>query len=134
MRSDQRRPPRATLPPRRCTPSTRGEYTKISNMGRGSGRPGTFAGSSLNDSTGFGLAGRVALEEVGAQGGLHQREVLAQDAVLVEVVHVVQRGGDARDDLRFVCRAIVAAPGRSAAKEPTSSAAMPGCAASACSM
>ena len=36
-RSDQRRPPRATNPNRRCTPSTRGEYTKISNFGRGSG-------------------------------------------------------------------------------------------------
>jgi hypothetical protein len=48
-RSDQRRPPRATRPPRRCTPSTRGEYTQISNIGFGSGRPGTFAGLNLND-------------------------------------------------------------------------------------
>ena len=48
-RSDQRKPPRATLPPRMCTPSKRGEYTKISNIGLGSGRPGTFAGSNLND-------------------------------------------------------------------------------------
>lgn len=29
-RSDQRNPPRATGPNLRCTPSTRGEYTKIS--------------------------------------------------------------------------------------------------------
>ena len=48
-RSDQRRPPRAILPPRRCTPSKRGEYTKISNIGFGSGRPGIFDGSNLNE-------------------------------------------------------------------------------------
>ena len=48
-RSDQRRPPRATEPNRRCTPSTRGEYTKISNFGRGSGRSGIADGSSLNE-------------------------------------------------------------------------------------
>ncbi|CFS39198.1 Uncharacterised protein [Mycobacterium tuberculosis] len=36
-RSDQRNPPRATGPNLRCTPSTRGEYTKISYRGRGSG-------------------------------------------------------------------------------------------------
>ena len=49
-RSDQRRPPRATGPKRRCTPSTRGEYTQISNFGPRRGqvrRPG--CGSSLND-------------------------------------------------------------------------------------
>jgi hypothetical protein len=54
IRSDQRIPPRATLPPRRCTPSIRGEYTKISNFGRGSGSPGTFDGSNLIDRYGFG--------------------------------------------------------------------------------
>ncbi len=48
-RSDQRSPPRATRPPRRCTPSKRVEYTKISNIGRGSGTPGTFDGSNLNE-------------------------------------------------------------------------------------
>ena len=47
LRSDQRNPPRATEPKRRCTPSTRGEYTKISNRGRGSGSSGTSRGSSL---------------------------------------------------------------------------------------
>ncbi len=47
-RSDQRRPPRATEPNRRCTPSTHGEYTKISNCGRGSGSPGISLGSSFN--------------------------------------------------------------------------------------
>ena len=39
-------------PPRRCTPSTRGEQTQISNIGRGSGMSGTFAGSILNAMTG----------------------------------------------------------------------------------
>ncbi len=48
-RSDQRNPPRATLPPRMCTPSKRVEYTKISNIGFGSGKPGTLNGSNLND-------------------------------------------------------------------------------------
>ena len=37
-RSLQRSPPRAMRPPRRCTPSTNGEHTKISNSGRGSGQ------------------------------------------------------------------------------------------------
>ena len=46
-RSDQRSPPRATRPKRRCTASSRGEYTKISNFGRGSGRLATRPGSSL---------------------------------------------------------------------------------------
>ena len=46
-RSDQRSPPRATGPKRRCTPSTRGEYTKISYAGRGAGRSGTSRGFSL---------------------------------------------------------------------------------------
>ena len=45
--SDQRSPPRATLPPRRWMPSKRGEYTQISNSGRGLGKPGTCAESSL---------------------------------------------------------------------------------------
>ncbi len=46
-RSDQRRPPRATLPKRRCTPSTRGEYTQISKAGRGAGRSGMACGSNF---------------------------------------------------------------------------------------
>ena len=52
-RSLQRRPPRATRPNRRCTPDTRGEVTKISNIGRGSGMPGTSRGSILKDSHGL---------------------------------------------------------------------------------
>ncbi len=47
-RSDQRRPPRATRPIRRCTPSTRGEWTKISNIGFGSGTSASCRGSSLS--------------------------------------------------------------------------------------
>ena len=47
-RSDQRSPPRATAPNRRCTASNRGEYTKISNLGRGAGTPGTPSGASLS--------------------------------------------------------------------------------------
>ncbi len=48
-RSDQRRPPRATLPKRRWTPSTRGEYTQISKAGRGAGRSGMAFGSNFID-------------------------------------------------------------------------------------
>ena len=48
-RSDQRIPPRATKPIRKCTPSTRGLYTKISNFGRGRGRSGILLGSNLNE-------------------------------------------------------------------------------------
>ncbi len=47
LRSDQRRPPRATLPNRRWTPSTRGEYTQISYAGRGAGRSGMACGSNF---------------------------------------------------------------------------------------
>ena len=41
-------------PARRCTPSTRGEYTNSSNSGRGSGRSGTCAGSSFSTTHGRG--------------------------------------------------------------------------------
>jgi hypothetical protein len=53
-RSDQRSPPRATGPNRRCTPSKRGEYTKISNFGRGAGRSGIACGSSFSATYDFG--------------------------------------------------------------------------------
>ena len=46
-RSDQRRPPRATGPKRRCTPSTRGAYTQISRYGTGLGKSGTWCESNL---------------------------------------------------------------------------------------
>ena len=50
-RSDQRRPPRATGPNLRCTPSTRGEYTKISNLGRGNGSSSISCEFSLSANT-----------------------------------------------------------------------------------
>jgi hypothetical protein len=50
-RSLQRMPPRAMRPLRRCTPSTRGEHTQISNIGRGSGRSGTLPVSNFNART-----------------------------------------------------------------------------------
>ncbi len=53
-RSDQRSPPRATGPNRRCTPSKRGAYTKISYRGRGAGSSGIARGSSLNATYDFG--------------------------------------------------------------------------------
>ena len=57
-RSLQRRPPLATRPKRRCTPSTRGEYTQISNFGRGRGRSVIIDGSNLNASALRSRAGR----------------------------------------------------------------------------
>ncbi len=46
-RSLQRSPPLAMGPPRRWTPSTNGEHTKISNCGRGSGRKVMSLGRSF---------------------------------------------------------------------------------------
>ena len=48
-RSDHRIPPRATFPARKCTPSMRGEYTKISYFGLGKGRSEIRTGSNLNE-------------------------------------------------------------------------------------
>ena len=48
-RSDQRIPPTGDVAARRCTPSTRGEYTQISCAGRGAGRKESWVGSSLID-------------------------------------------------------------------------------------
>ena len=50
-RSDQRIPPRATEAKRKCTPSTRGENTQISNFGSGKGKSGTNDGSNLKAMT-----------------------------------------------------------------------------------
>ncbi|SIH63185.1 Uncharacterised protein [Mycobacteroides abscessus subsp. abscessus] len=49
-RSDQRRPPRATVPKRRCTPSTCGEYTHISSAGFGFGTKLSSVGRILSTS------------------------------------------------------------------------------------
>src|SRR5207302_2865335 len=66
-RSDQRSPPRATRPKRRCTASSLGEYTKISNFGRGSVSPGTRPGSSLSTSA----LGGATPPDPPAPGGTH---------------------------------------------------------------
>ena len=94
-RSDHRRPPRATKPNRRCTPSTRGEYTKISNRGRGSGSSSMSPGLSLNDNT-FCCARRVRAgdEVVGAQRRLDHRRECAQHAVGVQADQRIDVGGD----------------------------------------
>ena len=83
-RSDQRIPPRAIGPPRRCTPSRRGEYTKISKRGFGSGISCTHEGSSLRARHGRGPPSDPALVEVGAQGPVDELEVGTEDPVLVE--------------------------------------------------
>ena len=95
-RSDQRRPPRATEPPRRCTPSTRGECTKISKRGRGSGVSGDLRRVELERHVRL----RAGQEVVRAQHRAHDRQEAAQDPVLVEAVDGVDRLLDlARDVL-----------------------------------
>ena len=95
-RSLQRMPPRAIRPLRRWTPSTRGEHTQISNIGRGSGRSGTLVVSNLNASTGAVAAVGRRTEGVGAHRGVDQRQQRPQRAVVVEAGHGVQRLGDLR--------------------------------------
>ena len=101
-RSDQRSPPRATRPKRRCTASSRGEKTKISNLGRGSTIPGTVPGSSLSTSgRGPSTPARdraVLLVVVGAQGGVDQRQVGPQDPVGVQAGHLVELAADLLGD------------------------------------
>jgi len=114
-RSDQRRPPRATGPNRRCTPSNRGEYTKISNRGRGAGRYGTSRGSSFHREVRHRPAGRVTDEVVRAQGRVDQGQQAAQDAVRVEAGDLVDQLGDL-DRQRLGARAPVV--GRQHRAEP----------------
>ena len=108
-RSDQRSPPRATLPMRRCTPSTRGEYTQISNIGRGFGSSGSAFGSSLSDRYDFGRAVRAALVVVGAQRRARiTRAERAQDAVVVRAGDLLERLVDVAREGARSCDARVA--------------------------
>src|SRR5690606_367253 len=54
-RSDQRRPPRATGPKRRCVPSTYGAQTKISRKGLGRGRSASSWAAILIEMWAFGF-------------------------------------------------------------------------------
>ena len=98
-RSDQRMPPRAIGPKRRCTPPTRGEYTQISRKGRGCGAASTALLSSLKAASSA-AAGLFRLIEVGAHGGIDQVEDLAQDAVLIQARHAGERALDAQPHRR----------------------------------
>ncbi len=91
-------PPRATLPKRRCTPSTRGEYTKISYSGFGSGNKLDPAALEFDRDGVLRMAVFPDLIEIGAERGRHQRAELAQDAVLVETVDGLQHFLDFRED------------------------------------
>ena len=93
-------PPRAIGPKRRCTPSTRGEYTQISRNGRGCGAASTALLSSLKASVAGSRPDALRLVEVGAHGGFDQVQDLAQDAVLVEARHAGERALDAQPHRR----------------------------------
>ena len=83
-RSDHRIPPRAMSPPRRCTASTRGEYTQISCAGRGAGKKRELGGIELDRQRVAALAVRVR-----AHRGPDNLDERAQDAILVEALHRV---------------------------------------------
>ena len=83
-RSDQRIPPRAIGPPRRCTPSSRGEYTKISKAGPRLGHLVHARRVELEGEAQAAAAVRHALVVVGAERPVDELEVGAKDPVLVE--------------------------------------------------
>src|SRR5215813_10408590 len=89
-RSDQRRPPRATDANRRCTASSRGEYTNSSNRGRRRCTSGSrrWRGGACAGPTG----GRS--EERGPQGGQDQAQVAAEYPVVVQDGHLVELAAD----------------------------------------
>ena len=76
----------------------RGEYTKISNCGRGAGRNGSCVGVELEREIGRWRAVVARPEVVRAQRRLDDREEAAQDAVLVEALDGLDRRLDPRRD------------------------------------
>src|ERR1043165_2440756 len=86
-RSLQRMPPRATLPPRRWMPPSLPEWTEISYIGRGGGMPPPLAAVHLDREDGA----RRTLVVVRAQGGADQVVEGAQDLVVHEADHRLQR-------------------------------------------
>ena len=86
-RSLHRRPPRAIGPPRRWTPSTYGEHTKISNCGRGSGRNEMSLGRSFTAISSRSARGTEAFVR---SGGVDQGQERPADPVLVERRHRVE--------------------------------------------
>ena len=133
-RSDQRRPPRATLPPRRCTPSTRGEYTKISNCGRGSGSSGIERRVELEREVVGRGAVVVRAEVVRAQHRADHGQEVAQDAVLVEALDRVDRAFDLALEPLGVLPSRARSGSNRAGNSSTSSVAISGCARSVRSM
>ena len=70
-------------------PSISGEYTKISKSGYGFGMSGTSAERELEREVPLQRAERVR-----AHGGVHEAELGAQDAILVERLDLVEVGQD----------------------------------------
>ena len=90
-RSDQRIPPRATLPPRRWTPSTRGRVDEDLEERPRLGQIRDQVGVELQRQVRLGLPALVGLEVVRAQDGAHDAEEAAQDPVLVQARDAVDR-------------------------------------------
>ena len=97
-RSDQRRPPRATAPKRRCTPSTRGRVDEdLELRPRAPAGRGPPCGSSLSDEVRLAARRRrrAGSSWCAASPGSTPRKD-AQDPVVVEAGHVVERAARSR--------------------------------------
>ena len=113
-RSDQRMPPRAMSPARRCTPSTDGDATQISCCGV---RPGQEVERGRIE---LAREVRLAAVRVGAHGGAHHLPERAQDAVGVEADDRVDGAAELlvepRDLGRVVTRRVRDRAGRGTAR------------------
>ena len=99
-RSDQRRPPRATAAEpqvHRLEPRRVGEDLVLRPRRGHHGHP---LGRELEHQVRRGVAVVGALVVVGPQGGVDQRQVGAQDAVVVEADHLVERSAQFLGDRR----------------------------------
>ena len=133
-RSDQRMPPRATLPARRCTPSIHGARDENLDQRARQRQQVELGAVEFHREIGFRRA-VLGLEEIGAQRMAHQRQERAQDAVVVEAGDLVESGFDLGRDALGRGRAVARARGRSAGgTASTSLAAMPPCRASVSSI
>ena len=94
LRSDQRMPPRATLPPRRWHALHAWAVNEDLDQRTGQRQQVDVPARELDREIGLGLPGLVALIKVGPQRLADQQEEALQDAVLVEVLDPFQAGQD----------------------------------------
>ena len=98
-RSDQRMPPRATLPKRRCTRFHARRIDENLVERTRQRQVGDLAALELDGDQRLGLAVLVGLKEIGADRRLHRIDEVAQDAVLVQALDLLQCLFDARGDV-----------------------------------